>query len=76
MPPQRTIDLGVGSLGLLGPGRVDAYGPGINSDAMGRPFTWRTNQGEAVMGPVKPTAYGLGVGMDQFGRPVRETPLW
>ncbi|MFN8544624.1 MAG: hypothetical protein U0807_10545 [Candidatus Binatia bacterium] len=75
-PRARAIDLGAATSGLLGPGRADAYGPGVNADATGRPFSWRTEQGEAIIGPVKPNAYGLGVGMDQFGRPVRATPFW
>jgi hypothetical protein len=70
------IDLGVSSQGLLGPGRADAYGPGIHSDATGRPFTWRTNEGRVTFGPVKENAYGIGIGMDQFGRPVRAKRLW
>lgn len=73
---QTLIDLGVASEGLLGPGRPHAYGPGIHSDATGRPFAWRTNDGQMVFGKVKENAYGLGVGMDQFGRPVTAKPLW
>lgn len=51
----------------------DKYGPGINSDATGKPFTWQTNDGQTVPpgGQVKPDGYGLGVGQDQFGRPVK-----
>ncbi len=70
------IDLNSSSPGLLGPGRANAYGPGIHSDATGRPFMWRTEDGQSVIGGVKPNAYGPGVGMDQFGRPVRAKPLW
>ncbi len=73
---QTIIDLGVASAGLLGPGRPDVYGPGIHADATGRPFPWRTDDGQMAFGPVKANAYGLGVGMDQFGRPVRATALW
>ena len=74
---QQLIDLGAASQGLLGPGRADVYGPGIHADATGRPFSWRTEDGSAVIfGRVKENAYGLGVGMDQFGRPVRARPLW
>ena len=73
---QNRIDLGVASPGLIGPGRADAYGPGIHADATGRPFSWRTQDGSLAFGRVKENAYGLGVGMDQFGRPVRARPLW
>jgi len=60
---------------LFTPITPNAYGPGLNSDATGRPFVW-TLQGShsAVPDPtlrVKPNAYGPGVGMDQYGRPVR-----
>jgi hypothetical protein len=60
--------------GILGPITPNAYGPGIHSDATGRPFQWTTQQGEAVQTPVKPNAYGLGVGMDPYGRPVYANP--
>ena len=73
---QAIIDLGISSQGLLGPGRADVYGPGLHSDATGRPFTWRTDNGQVAFGRIKENAYGLGVGMDQFGRPVRAKPLW
>lgn len=74
---QNQIDLGVASPGLIGPGRADAYGPGIHADATGRPFSWRTEDGNAVVfGRVKENAYGPGVGRDQFGRQVRAKPLW
>jgi hypothetical protein len=55
------------------PYRPDAYGPGIHSDATGRPFRWQTEQGEYVQPGirVKPDGYGLGVGMDEYGRPVK-----
>lgn len=51
----------------------DKYSPGVNSDATGKPFTWQTNDGQAVPpgGYVQPNGYGLGVGKDQFGRPVK-----
>lgn len=73
---RNTVDLGVFSPGLLGPGRANVYGPGIHSDATGRPFTWRTDQGQMSFGQVRENAYGLGVGMDQFGRAVMPRPLW
>ena len=60
---------------LLGQQHKDAYGPGIHSDATGRPFSWQA-EGETRPDPllqVKPNAYGPGVGSDQFGRPVRPT---
>jgi hypothetical protein len=72
-PGSAPNELGPGN-GLLGPITPNAYGPGIHSDATGRPFQWRTQQGEEAQGPVKPDAYGLGVGMDQYGRPVRANP--
>ena len=61
---------------FLRPYRKDAYGPGLHSDATGRPFRWRTKDGQLVPpgGRVRPDAYGLGVGMDQFGRPVKPEP--
>lgn len=51
----------------------NAYGPGTHADRYGRPFEYRTNDGDAVPGfvDVEPNGYGLGVGMDQYGRPVR-----
>ncbi|MBF0263813.1 MAG: hypothetical protein HQL46_00960 [Gammaproteobacteria bacterium] len=62
--------------GLLGPTNSNAYGIGRHSDATGRPFTWRTNDGQRAFGNVKKNAYGLGTGMDQFGRPVQASPGW
>jgi hypothetical protein len=60
--------------GLLGPYRRNAYGLGMHSDATGRPFTFRTQDGEDVGGRVKVDAYGPGVHMDTFGRPVFAVP--
>ncbi|HBP86129.1 MAG TPA: hypothetical protein DD706_00355 [Nitrospiraceae bacterium] len=64
-----------GAQSFLGPITPNAYGPGINSDATGRPFTYQPDFGASGFpGPtlkVKPNAYGPGVGMDQYGRPVR-----
>ena len=65
--------------GLLPPVSNDVYGPGVHSDATGRPFQW-VPVAPAPMAPdpllrVKPNAYGPGVGMDQYGRPVRARPL-
>jgi hypothetical protein len=57
------------------PYNENLYGPGIHSDATGRPFQWRTQQGEiSHFGTVKPDGYGHGVGMDTFGRPVKTSP--
>ncbi len=62
--------------GLLSPMKPNAYGPGIHSDATGRPFKFKTFDGQDVgIFKVKPNAYGPGVGMDEFGRPVRAVPL-
>lgn len=53
----------------------DTYGPGIHSDSTGRPFQWRTSDGQTTtFERVRPNAYGPGVGMDDYGRPVRVTP--
>ena len=60
--------------GLLEPYQSDAYGPGINSDATGRPFSWQPLPGNGPADPlsdVRPDAYGPGIGMDQYGRPVQ-----
>ncbi len=64
-----------GGRALLGPITPNAYGPGLNSDAAGRPFMWAPQSGgSGYPDPtlrVQPNAYGLGTGMDQYGRPVR-----
>jgi hypothetical protein len=60
--------------GFLEPYQSDAYGPGINSDATGRPFSWQPLTGNGPADPlsnVRPDAYGPGIGMDQYGRPVQ-----
>ena len=51
----------------------NAYGPGTHADRYGRPFEYRTDDGQAVPGAVhvQPNGYGLGVGMDEYGRPVQ-----
>jgi len=70
------------SHGLLSPYTQNAYGPGLNMDATGRPFIWQPQWGGTGFPDptlqVKPDAYGLGVGMDQYGRPVRPAcpPGW
>jgi hypothetical protein len=61
----------------LQPYQPNTYGPGINSDATGRPFVWQTQPGYGPADPlagVRPDAYGPGVGMDQYGRPVYAAP--
>lgn len=68
--------------GLLSPYKPNAYGPGLNMDATGRPFMWQPQWGGTGFPDptlqVTPDAYGLGVGMDQYGRPVRPAcpPGW
>ena len=60
---------------LLGPPTLNAYGPGINSDATGRPFQYETQDNQPVTGEsVRPNAYGPGIGMDAYGRPVQARP--
>ena len=79
-----TPDSGQGGLagsGFLGGYTPNAYGPGVNSDATGRPFIWQPDSGFGPPDPfsrVQPNAYGPGVGMDQYGRPVRPAcpPGW
>jgi len=61
----------------LSPGTTnDAYGPGINADSTGRPYTWQPTLGHTggVLGPVTPNAYGPGIGMDATGKPVQAVP--
>ena len=61
----------------LGPYRPDVYGPGINSDATGRPFTWQPSPGYGSadpLSPVRPDVFGPGTGADQYGRPVQPVP--
>lgn len=72
---------GVSSDGMLPPARKNAYGPGMDSDATGRPFYWapKDQPASAPSQPdptlhVKPDAYGPGTGMDQYGRPVERRP--
>jgi hypothetical protein len=72
--PQQLIPT-PGGRALLGPITPNAYGPGLNSDATGRPFIWKPQfGGSGYPDPtlrVQPNAYGPGIGMDQYGRPVR-----
>jgi hypothetical protein len=63
---------------LLGPYQPDEYGPGINSDAAGRPFSWQLLHGDGAVDPVvhfRPNPYGPGIGLDQYGRPVQPVLL-
>ena len=71
---QRPQDSGLLGGTLLGPVNTDTYGPGLHSDATGRPFTFRTQDGQQTNGPVQQDGYGLGVHMDQYGRPVYAVP--
>ena len=58
--------------GLLSPMKHNAYGPGIHSDATGRPFKFKAFDGQDVgICDVKPNAYRPGISMEGFGRPVR-----
>jgi hypothetical protein len=68
----------VSSDGFLPPARHDAYGPGIDADASGRPFFWSPKTEGSNAPPlspdatlrIRPDAYGPGLGADQYGRPV------
>lgn len=62
---------------FLGPYQSNTYGPGINSDATGRPFMWQPSPGNGPADPlshVRPDVFGPGIGMDQYGRPVHPEP--
>lgn len=61
---------------LLGPPNHNAYGPGVHSDATGRPFQYQTQQGSTLQGHerVRPNAFAPGLHMDQYGRPVQARP--
>ena len=52
----------------------NAYGLGVHSDTTGKPFEWKTQDGQTSRSKIKPDAYGLGVGMDECGRPVKPSP--
>ncbi len=59
---------------IFEPFQKDAYGPGVNSDATGRPFSWQP-QGRDAAQPDPTIAprvnqYGLGQSADQYGRPI------
>lgn len=62
---------GTNSPAFLGPYEPNAYGPGINSDATGRPFMWKPDFGGPALGPINPNSLGPGIGTDATGRPVR-----
>lgn len=66
---------------LFEPITPNAYGPGLNSDATGRPFIWTQGSRSTIPDPtlqVTPNGYGLGIGMDQYGRPIQPAcqPGW
>ncbi len=66
--------LGSNARGFLGPYQPNAYGPGINSDATGRPFSWQPLPGNGPADPnatVTPDVFGPGIGEDEYGRPVQ-----
>ena len=69
---------GLAGSGFLGGYTPNAYGPGMNADATGRPFVWQPDFGGPALGQITPNAYGPGVGMDATGRPVRPAcpPGW
>ena len=58
---------------FIQPYQHNTYGPGVHSDATGKPFEWKTRNGESTesFNKVKPNGYGHGVGMDIYGRPVK-----
>lgn len=61
---------------LMQPFTPNAYGPGLNHDATGRPFYWQPQMPGALSMPdptlqVNPHHYGFGQAADQYGRPVR-----
>ena len=57
------------------PYKHDAYAPGVHSDATGKPFEWKIQDGQnSHSNRIESDAYGLGVGMDEYGRPVKPSP--
>jgi hypothetical protein len=64
--------LNVGAPAALLPG-LNAYGPGINADAAGRPYVFVTPLG-APLGGVSLNVYGPGIGADANGWPVYVRP--
>lgn len=61
---------------LLRPYQQNTYGPGVNSDATGRPFKYQTRDGQDLQpnSRIEPDGYGYGVDMDEYGRPVKAKP--
>jgi len=60
----------------LGPVQADAYGPGVNADAAGRPFVYATpGQPLDPLLDVRPHALGPDAGLDQYGRPALAQPF-
>lgn len=61
---------------LMQPFQPNAFGPGMNQDATGKPFYW-SPQGSLNLSQPDPTiqpninTYGLGQSSDQFGRPIQ-----
>ena len=72
--PQQQVPQFYGQYGLQTPITPNAYGQGINSDATGRPFTWKPQYGGSSIPDstiqVQPYNYGQGLSMDQYGRPL------
>lgn len=59
---------------LFEPFESNAYGPGVNSDATGRPFHWAP-EGQQQTRPdptIQPNLnqFGFGKSADQYGRPI------
>lgn len=57
----------------LPPRDPNAYAPGTDSDAAGRPFVWVPDDGSErdPFSEVHPDAFGPQIGEDQYGRVVR-----
>lgn len=61
---------------FMKPYHHNTHGPGVHSDATGKPFEWKTRNGETShSNKVNPDGYGLGGGMDEYGRPVKPSPF-
>lgn len=72
--PVAAQQLAPNASGSLGPYQPNTYGPGIDSDATGRPFVWQPLPGYGPRDPlasVTPNVFGPGIGMDQYGRLVQ-----
>ena len=60
---------------FMKPFKHNTFGLGIHSDATGKPFQWKTQDGQTSRSnDIKSDGYGLGVGMDGYGRPVKPSP--